>query len=141
MTGLLRILRQLARTPAFSVPVVVGLAFAIGATTAVFSVFSAMLLRSLGFQDLQRLVALWRADEAHGQKSVELSYRDLLEWRKSSDIEDMSLVSSVNLDLTLYVGDTPEQVDSTTVSGSYFRVMGATPLAGRLLTDEDDQPG
>lgn len=141
MTGLLRILRQLARTPGFTVPVVVGLAFAIGATTAVFSVFSAMLLRSLGFQEPQRLVALWRADEAHGQKSVELSYRDLMDWRKASDIDDMALVSSVNLDLTLYVGNTPEHVDSTTVSGSYFRVMGATPLAGRLLTDEDDRPG
>lgn len=142
MTGPLRILRHLARTPGFTVPVVVGLALAIGATTAVFSVFSAMLIRSLGFQDPQRLVALWRADEAHGQKSVELSHRDLTEWQKANDtIEAMALVSSVNLNLTLYVGDTPEHVDSTTVSGSYYRVMGATPLAGRLLTEDDDQPG
>src|SRR5689334_20552705 len=105
MTGLLRILRQLARTPGFTLPVLAGLAFAIGASTAVFGVFSAMLIRSLGFQEPQRLVALWRADEAHGQKSVELSYRDLTEWRKSADVLDgMALASSVNLDLTLFLG-------------------------------------
>lgn len=142
MTGFLRLLRQLRRAPGFTVPVVIGIAVAVGATTAVFSVFSAMLIRSLGFDSPRRLVALWRADEAHGQKSVELSYRDLTEFRKADDVLDgMALASSVNLDLTVYAGDRPEQVDSTTVSGNYFRVLGATPFAGRLLTDEDDRAG
>ena len=142
MNGLLRLLRRLRHAPGFTLPIVAGLALAVGVSTAVFSVFSAMLIRSLGFDDPRRLVALWRADEAHGQKSVELSYRDLLEWGKAGDVlEGMSLASSVNLDLTLYVGDRPEQVDSTTVSGSYFRVLGARPFAGRLLTEDDDKPG
>ncbi|MFN7996536.1 MAG: ABC transporter permease [Bryobacteraceae bacterium] len=142
MRGVSRVLRQLLRSPGFTIPVVGGLALAVGATTAVFSVFSAMLIRSLGFDDPQRLVALWRADQAHGQKSVELSYRDLLEWRKAGDVLDgMALASSVNLDLTLWVGDTPEHVDSTTVTGDYFRVLGAVPLAGRLLSEADDRPG
>src|SRR5215467_4334219 len=137
MTGLLRLFRQFRHAPGCTFPIVIGLALAVGASTAVFSVFSAMLIRSLGFDDPRRLVALWRADEAHGQKSVELSYRDLIEWSKAGDvIEGMALASSVNLDLTLYAGDRPEQVDSTTVSGSYFRVLGAQPLAGRLLTEE-----
>ncbi len=135
-------LRQLRRAPGFTLPVVAGLALAIGASTAVFSVFSAMLIRSLGFDDAHRLVAVWRADEAHGQKRVELSYRDLVEWGKAADVLDgIALISSVNLDLTLYAGDRPEQVDSTTVSGAYFRVLRAQPFAGRLLSDEDDRPG
>lgn len=141
MSALVRVLRQLARAPGFTLPVVLGLALAIGATTAVFSVFSALLIRSLGVTGAERLVALWRADEAHGQKRVELSYRDLAEWRKAGDvISGLALASSVNLDLTLFLGDAPEQVDSTTVTGNYFRVLGATPLAGRLLTEDDDRP-
>jgi len=142
MTEFLRLLRQLRRAPGFTLPLVMGIAIAIGATTAVFSVFSAMLIRALGFDNPHRLVALWRADEAHGQKSVELSYRDLTEWRKADDVLDgMALASSVNLDLAVYAGHRPEQVDSTTVSGNYFRVLGATPFAGRLLTDDDDRAG
>ncbi|HLJ45123.1 MAG TPA: ABC transporter permease [Bryobacteraceae bacterium] len=141
MSGALRLLRQLGRAPGFTLPVVAGLALAVGASTAVFSVFSAMLIRSLGFADAHRLVSLWRADEEHGQKRVELSYRDLIEWSKAGDVlEGMALVSSVNLDLTLYAGDRPEQVDSTTVSGACFRVLGARPFAGRLLTEDDDRP-
>jgi len=142
MNGFVRLLRQLRRSPGFTLPIVASLGLAVGATTSVFSVFSAMLIRSLGFDNAHRLVALWRADEAHGQKSVELSYRDLIEWRKASDMLDgMALASSVNLDLTLYLGDRPEQVDSTTVTGNYFRVLGAMPFAGRLLTEDDDRPG
>ena len=142
MTAAPRLLRQFRHAPGFTLPVIAGLALAVGASTAVFGIFSAMLIRSLGVDDARRLVALWRADEAHGQKSVELSYRDLVEWSQARDVLDgMAVASSVNLDLTLFAGDRPEQVDSTTVSGSYFRVLGAKPFAGRLLTEEDDRPG
>src|SRR5437016_9693499 len=118
----LRILRQLARIPAFTIPVVAGLAFAIGATTAVFSVFSAMLLKSIGFHDAGQLAAVWRADEAHGQKSVEVSYSDLVEWRKARDtVAELALASSINLDFPLAADGPPEYVDGTTVTGNFFR--------------------
>src|SRR6185369_15964227 len=116
--------RQLLRTPGFTVPVVVGLALAIGATTAVFSVFSAMLLRPMGFHAPETLIAIWRADEAHGQKSVEISHRDQLDWRKANDVvEDVALASSVNLHFPLTIADTPELVDATTVTGNFFHVL------------------
>jgi putative ABC transport system permease protein len=138
----MKLLRPLLRTPTFTYPVIAGLAIAIGATTAVFSVFSAMLLRPLGLRDPQRVVALWRTDPAHGQKSVEVSYRDYAEWRKATDaVEDVALASSVNLDFPLLVNGEPEHVEGTTVTGNFFRVLGATPIVGRLLKDEDDRPG
>jgi putative ABC transport system permease protein len=138
----MRMLRPLLRTPTFTVPVIAGLAIAIGATTTVFSVFSAMLLRPLGVDDPRRVVAVWRADEAHGQKRVELSYRDYVEWNKAQDsVESVALASSVNLDFPLFVGNEPEHVDGTTVTGNFFRTLGATPFAGRLFTAEDDRPG
>lgn len=142
MNSLVRAARQLARTPSFTIPAIVGLALAIGATTAVFSAFSAMLLRSVGFDDPTRLIAVWRTDEAHGQPRVELSYGDMVEWRKASDVvEDVALASSVNLDFPLFADGPPEHVDGTTVTGNFFKVLGATPFAGRLLAPEDDLPG
>ena len=69
--------RQLFRSRSFTIPAVAGLALAIGASTAVFSVFSAMLLRSMGFDAPARIVGLWHTDPAHGQKHVEVSYADL----------------------------------------------------------------
>jgi putative ABC transport system permease protein len=114
-------------------PVVVGLAIAIGASTAVFSVFSAMLLRPLGLRDPAGIVAVWRADEGHGQSRVEVSFRDFVEWNKATDVvEDVALASSVNLDFRLAAGREPEQVDGTTVTGNFFRTLGATAFAGRL---------
>lgn len=139
---MLRSLRQLARTLAFALPAVAGLALSIGASTAVFSVSSAMLLRSMGFQDVNRIVALWQGDEAHQQKHVEVSYADLAAWRTATDVfDDVALASSVNRDFPLFAGGQPEQVDGTTVTGSFFRTLGATPLAGRFFTDDDDKPG
>jgi putative ABC transport system permease protein len=115
----MRRLRPLLRAPSFTLPAIAGLALAIGAATAVFSVFSAMLLRPLGIRDPQRVAAVWRADEAHGQKRVEIGYRDYLEWRKAEDLDDIALASSVNLYFPFFAGGEPEHVDGTTVTGSF----------------------
>jgi putative ABC transport system permease protein len=122
--------------------VIAGLAIAIGATTAVFSVFSAMLLRPLGLDEPKRTVAVWRSDEAHGQKRVEVSFRDYVEWNKATEsVEEVALASSVNLDFPLVVGTQPEHVDGTIVTGNFFRALGVKAFAGRLFTDEDDRAG
>ncbi len=137
-----RSLRGLLRDRAFSLPAIGGLALAIGATTTVFSVFSAMLLRPMGLRDTGGIVALWATDLPHGQDHVEVCYSDLLHWRKATAIfEDVALASSVNLDFPLLGNGPPEHVDSSTVSGNFFQLLGATPLFGRLFGDEDDQPG
>jgi putative ABC transport system permease protein len=135
-------IRRLARHRAFTLPAVAGLALGIGSTTAVFSVVNTMLLRSMGFTKTDRLVAVWATDVKRGQKHVEVCYQDLLDWRGEKGLfEEVALASSVNLDFPIAGDGPPQQVDATTVSGNFFRVMGATPAAGRLFTDEDDIPG
>ncbi|HEV8146836.1 MAG TPA: ABC transporter permease [Bryobacteraceae bacterium] len=134
--------RQLLRAPAFSLPAILALALGIGASTAIFSVFHAMLLRSMGFHDSGSLVSLWLTDAKRGQKNVEAAYGDLLDWQKQAQLFDnVALFSSVNLDFPLFAGGEPEHVDGTTVTGNFFRTLGATPLAGRFFTDGDDRPG
>ncbi len=135
-------LRRLRGARAFSIPAVAGLALAIGAATAVFSVFSAMLLASLGVEDPARVVTVWATDPAHGQQNVELCYADYVDWRNAgSPLADLALASSVNLDFPLPVQGLPENVDGTIVSGNFFDVLGVRPYAGRLLQPSDDVPG
>src|ERR1041385_8789653 len=134
--------RAVVRRPAFFVPCVAGLAIGIAASSAVFSVFSAIELDPMGFRDTGRLAAVWLTDPAHGQDQVELSFADWQAWRSGrTGTADGALASSVNLDFTIYAGAQPEHVDGTTVTGNFFAVLGATPLAGRFLTEDDDQPG
>ncbi len=135
-------LRRLRGARAFSIPAVAGLALAIGAATAVFSVFSAMLLASLGVKDPARVVTVWATDPAHGQQNVELCYADYIDWRKAgSPLADLALASSVNLDFPLPSQGMPENVDGTIVTGNFFDVLGVRPYAGRLLQPSDDVPG
>src|SRR5437660_6897998 len=103
----------------FTVPAVAGLALAIGATTAVFSAYYAMLLRPLGFSGTDSLVTLWQTDAAHGQAQVEICYEDYLAWRKQApQLLDVALASSVNLDFPITSGGQPQLVDGTTVTGN-----------------------
>lgn len=137
-----RTLRQLLASPSFSVPAVLGLALAIGATTAVFSIVHRTLLNPMGLTDVESLVALWQTDAKRGHQHIEASYADYQEWRKQTALfSDVALASSVNLDFPIVIDGEPRQVDGTTVTGNFFRTVGARPAAGRLFTDDDDQPG
>lgn len=134
-------IRQLVSTPSFTVPAVTGLGLAIAATTAVFSIVNATMLHSLGFTGKDRIVAIWSTDAKRGQKHVEACYGDLVDWRKQTDIFDgVALASSVNLDFPIHGDSAPQQVDGSTVSGDFFRLLGAKAAIGRLLTGDDDQP-
>ncbi len=133
--------RQLLRSPRFTWPAFTGLALGLAAATIIFSVYHALLLGSLGFGDLPRLVSLWPTDPQHRQQHVEVCFADWMEWRKRAPLlEDAALASSVNLDFRLNGDGPPQQVESTIVTGNFFRLLGAQPAAGRLLREEDDVP-
>lgn len=135
-------IRQLLANRSFTLPAIAGLALSLGAATAVFSVVHTMLLRSLGFKAVGQIVTLWQTEPRRGQQHVEVCLDDLRLWSGLTGVfEGVALASSVNLDVPLFDGGEPQQVDMTTVSGSFFHVLGAKPAAGRLLAEEDDQPG
>src|ERR1700687_5894688 len=77
-------LRQLRKSPGFAAATVLTLALGIGATTAIFSLVNAVLLRPLPFPRQDRLVCLQQADQTLGPKtnvSERLSYPDFFDWR------------------------------------------------------------
>lgn len=133
--------RRLFREPVFAVASILILAVGIATCTAMFSIVQAVLLRSLGIEDPDRVVMLWtRHPQRHavGELSYE-SYRHLRS--QSRSLSDIAIVGSVNWPGTMTAGSAePVDVPAGVVSAAFFDVLGARPLLGRTFRDQDDQP-
>ncbi len=152
MTGLFQDirfgLRQLRKSAGFSSVAVITLALGIGANTAIFSLLNAVLLRNLPVREPQQLVLLgkgsWRGSvDSLPNRSWQLfSYPFLREFREKNQVfSDVGAVSSILFATHGRVagGANLEKVDAELVSGSYFHILGITPILGRVLSDSDDQ--
>jgi putative ABC transport system permease protein len=132
-------LRGLRRRPGYAAAAVLTLLLAIGATTALFSVLDAVLLRPLPYQRADRLVQLWEHRLANAQQENVLSPANFLDWRdRARSFDDLALYTWSSLTLT---GDAPEMVYGRQVSTNFFRLLGAGPVLGRLFGPEDTLPG
>jgi putative ABC transport system permease protein len=128
-------LRTLARHPAFAVVASLTLALGIGATTAIFSVVDAALLRPLPWPDVDRLVMVYGA---RGESRTGVVYLDFKDWREqSSAFQELGVVRGQSVNLT--GGDTPDRVFGTFATAGIFRMLGASPLQGRLFTDAETE--
>ncbi|PWU01693.1 MAG: ABC transporter permease [Terriglobia bacterium] len=135
--------RQIRKNPSFAVTVIGTLALGIGATTAIFSLVNAILLRPLPFPHPERLVWLQQADHTPGtppDTPEALSYPDYFDWRaQSRSFEGIASYHGNNWTLT--GAGSPQQVPGPTVSANFFRVLGVQPLIGRDFLPEEEQPG
>ncbi|MDQ3920483.1 MAG: ABC transporter permease [Acidobacteriota bacterium] len=130
--------RVLAKQKAFTAVAVITLALGIGANTAIFSVVNELLLRPLPYRDAERLVMLWEV-APNGRHQNNTSRGNFLAWRdQSRSYEGMAAFSDWRVNLT-GTGD-PEEVSAQLASPNLFRVLGAEPMLGRTLTEEDGQP-
>jgi predicted permease len=130
--------RSLARAPTFAAVVVVTLALAIGANTAIFSVVKAVLLEPLPFPDAGRLVFV--SGTAPGTNLPdELGVPDelYLEYRSSVPALEALGIYGTGSSTTRAEGHI-EQLFLTQATPSFFETLGARPTLGRLPTDEDD---
>ena len=129
--------RSLGRAPGFTLVVVVTLALAIGANTAIFSVVNAVLLEPLPFPHADRLVHI--AGTAPGtDQPAEFGVPDELyfEYRESvPGLEDIGLYGTGSS--TTRAEGQVDQLFVTQATPSFFTTLGAQPLHGRLPTDED----
>ena len=130
--------RGLRRTPGFTVAAVLALALGIGATTAIFSVVHAVLLRSLGWGQESRLISVRSHYLGHGIAGLPLSvpeYQDLLE---APFLEQAGVEFSGTAALQ---GERAERVKVAWATASFFETLGVQPALGRSLTRAEDLAG
>ena len=132
-------LRSLGRTPGFTLVVVLTLALAIGANSAIFTVIDAVLLRPLPYEAPDRLVMIWErnVDDPEGHEQVHPA--NYLDWKaRVRGVAEMGVLQDVDMTVT-GLGE-PMQVPAQGVTASTFRVLGVAPALGRTFTDEEDTP-
>lgn len=131
-------LRVLRKNPGFTAAVIVTLALGIGATTAIFSVVDAVLLKPLPFPTSDRLIRVQSVLLANGHGAV-ASYPDFLDWRARNHVFDGLAVFRTD-DFTLTGGREAERLSGAVVSAQLFSLLGVTPAMGRRFLPQEDNP-
>src|SRR5579884_1478668 len=136
-------LRALLRTPGFFVLAILTLALGIAGSSAIFSLFDQVLLRSLPVRDAGSLVVLHTgapqlpgADSRDNDEAVFSypMYRQL-----SAGVGSFqALIGRAGDPVQLRVGSAKETAAAEIVTGNLFDVLGVQPRLGRLLTPADD---
>lgn len=131
-------LRRLRNSPGFTVTAVTTLAVGIGASTAVFSAVSPILLEPLPFPHAHRLVTLDdRNADGVPMASTLGTYDELQARTQSFDV----LAAADVWRPSLAGSGTPERLEGQRVTADYFDLFGAVPIVGRGFTAADDRPG
>ena len=135
-------LRVLARTPAFSFIALVTLAVGIGATTAIFSVVDAVLLKPLPYAQSEQLVSVMHQTSApgSGERQWGLSSVGYFHFREQvRAFEDMGAYRSFSVSLTV-PGSEAVEARVAQVTASMFTTLRARAALGRLILPDDDRP-
>jgi predicted permease len=125
--------RQLRRSPGFTIAAVLTLALAIGANAVVFAVLNALILRPLNVPHAESLYTIERG----GYKEQSTSYPDYLDLReRNRSFEDLTayILAPVGID----TGNNPSQAWTYEVTGNYFDALGIQPYLGRFFHSADE---
>lgn len=134
-------LRQMRKNPGFATVMIVTLALGIGATTAIFSIFNATLLRPLPYKDPDRLVMLWFSMPRLGFTGPgALTDPDYVQWRQQNQVfEEIAALRGQTSNLT--GSGVPERLLGATTSASLFPLLGVAPELGRVFSADEQSPG
>jgi putative ABC transport system permease protein len=134
--------RMLARNPGFAAAAVLCLALGIGATTAIFSVVYAVVLRPLQYKEPERLVRVYTEFPTFpggGLRRFWTSRAEFLELRR--DLKSWQTFDAwSNSGANLTGSEQPVRVQVSYVTGTLLQTLGVQPVKGRVLTESDDRP-
>src|SRR5688500_15106191 len=133
-------IRTLTRQPGFAATAILTLALGIGATTAIFSVVNAVVLRPMPFDQPDRIVVVTNRNLKTGNVNTTVSGPDFHDWRAQSRSFEAMTYFTFGLESSVTVNNVSDYAATTRTSPGYFRVFGATALTGRLFTDEEEKP-
>ena len=136
-------LRMLAKSPGFTAVAVLTLGLGIGASTAMFSIVNAVLLRPLPYQHSEQIVFPWRQAPA----GYNLGYNEipwgLPEFQlMRQDSKTFQYLGAFKSDSFILTGEgEPVRLDGLRASAGFFPALGVQPALGRSFSPEEDQPG
>ena len=133
--------RILRKSPAFTVTAVLTIALGVGASTAIFSVTNAVLLRPLPYKDPGRLVIAGMELRRRNVRDLPFSNADFIDLREETKalFSDFAGVLTFRNVVPREDG-TPEQISTAMVTTNFFRTTGGRILFGRDFTPEDGIP-
>ncbi|HEX4487675.1 MAG TPA: ABC transporter permease [Terriglobales bacterium] len=138
-------LRQMWRSPGFSLTAILSLALGIGATVAVFSVIYGAVLNAWPYAEFDRACQINTVDKTGGNEgSPDLTGPQIRQLRQAHAVEDIVAMQGWNLVIT--GNDVPEDVSSLGMTGNGFRFFGMPAMLGRVFEpsdapdDQDPQP-
>ena len=130
-------LRQLLKSPGFALTTILTLALGIGANTAIFSLFNALVLRPLPVTDPARIVNVYRTVESEARYGV-FSYPEYVDYRDHNTVFS-GLAAFTGTRVTLTGSGADQTLQALLVSGNYFSVLGIAAAPGRTFAAEEDQ--
>ena len=134
-------LRQLRKSPGFTLIVIGTLALCIGVNTAVFSVLDAVLLRSAPYPEPDRLALVVTASHGGGVEDIDTSQTGALFEAVRDHIPGLDEAASGEPGgVNFAANDRPEFIQQQRVSAGYFRVLGMAPEIGREFSRQEDVP-
>src|SRR5512132_2857484 len=133
-------LRQLAKTPGFTVIAVITVALAIGATTAVLSLVNGLLVRPLPYREPQQLVLLLQHFKSQNLERIPVSPPEFKDYEtRAHSFEKLGAFGYTTFNLA--GEDRPERIAGATVTANVLPLLGVSPIKGRFFQPEECTPG
>ena len=131
-------LRMLAKAPGFAAVMVLTLALAIGATTAIFSVVYGVLLRQLPYPKPDQIVSVSEvARDGHLMGFTDPNFEDL----RAANHTLTAMAKLHSEPITVAGGSGPARAEVASISRDFFRVMGVAPIVGRGFSADELREG
>jgi putative ABC transport system permease protein len=132
--------RMLLKSPMMTIIALLALMLGIGASTAIFSVVNAVLLRSFPYPDPERLVLVWEKREGGRTDQNVINLGNFYDWKEQNQVfSDMATFFDRNVQVTS--DGEPEEVPAQLASTNIFSVLGTNAVLGRTFVDEDGREG
>jgi predicted permease len=132
--------RALRRTPGFTLIAILCLALGTGATTAIYTVVSAVLLRPLPYPQPEQLVRVYEGQTTNAGFYGSVSPANFLDWQRQNTAFD-ELVAYQKVSVNLQSGATPERLSAVSATGNLFGMLRVGAQIGRTFTPDEARQG
>jgi predicted permease len=139
LTDLRFALRQMLKSPAFTITAIVTLALGIGANTAIFSVVNAVLRHPAGVDHPERVAVM---HVRYTQFTLDVPDVSVPTFAKAASMRDLVEAAAIEQGTSFNIerDGQAENIPAAEVSSGWFNVLGARPILGRTFTADEDKP-